>query len=349
MHRHPEIYGKTIRKAKILRVRQLRELVHELNSYRIALETQSEDLLYTQNQLSTSEKKYHELFNLAPFCYLLLSKIGLIEEVNRAFMKMFGAQRAMLINKPFLQYIAPESQDIFHEHFRKVLKTKASQSCKLKLFSKGKTSLYVQLESNCIKDKNNGSIRICTAMFDITEHSETDKSLTRYCGSLEDIIKQRTGELQKAREQLESRIAQRRKAAKQYYQSISSLTDDCILKMNIAPGGNMTIDWTTSAFTKITGYPFKGSGDPKILEKIVNPEDSLKLRDFIDSITPGASQSVKLGIITRQGELKRINISVQPDRDHENNETIGVIGVIKDITDCEKAAAVAGTEVPEME
>jgi len=194
-------FGNTVQKSKALKVRQMRELVHELNSYRMALETQSEKLLYVQKQLTSSEKKYLTLFSVAPFPYLVLSKIGLIQETNRAFAKLIGIQRSAPLNKPFLEFTAPASQDIFHEHFRKVLKTKSKQSCKLTLVRTSKAPLHVQLESVYMQSKDEGAVHVCSAMLDITAQTETDKNLTCYCNRLEEMIKSCTLELQKTKKQ----------------------------------------------------------------------------------------------------------------------------------------------------
>lgn len=180
----------------------MRALVHKLNSYKLALETQSKKQLHLQKQLSSSEKKYHTLFKAAPFPYLVLSKIGIIRDTNQAFIKLMGIHQATPLNKPFLEFAVPECHDIFHEHFRKVLKTKSKQSCKLELLRTSKAPLYVHMESVYLQRKGEASSEICTAMIDITAQAEMDKNLTRYCSSLEDMIKHSNQELQKARKEL---------------------------------------------------------------------------------------------------------------------------------------------------
>jgi PAS domain S-box-containing protein len=185
--------------ANKLKIRQLSQLVHELNSYRLAIDTQSETMLSSQKQLSLSKHKYHTLFDLAPFSYMVLSKIGLIEDVNRAAARMFGISRAELINKPFLQFTAPESKDIFHDHVRKVLKTKLKHTCKLKLFNGKQESVYVELATSYTKQKQNNTVYLMTALIDITRQNEADKNLTHYSSRLEDMVKKLTGELREAK------------------------------------------------------------------------------------------------------------------------------------------------------
>ncbi len=331
---HPRagIFATTVRKAKALKVLELRELVHELNSYRLALETQGEEMLRSQNQLSSSEKKYHELFDLAPASRLILSKIGLVQEVNQSCAKMLGTMKSNMINKPFLRYTAPEYLDIFHEHVRKVLKTKSRQTCKLKLINRTKSPLYVQMESVYIKTPDNNRGQINTSMIDITEHKETDKSLTRYCDSLEDIIKKRTKDLQKSREQLQNQTSRQSEDNKKNYRLISRLTSDCIFRMIFEPGGQILMDWATKPFYEITGYSFSRNKDPLILEKIVDTNDISKLYEFLKSAAAGAAQSIKLSIRTRQGEKKWVSICANSEQDDSKPETLGVIGVIKDIS-----------------
>ncbi len=325
-------FKKPIRKAKELKVLQLRELVHELNSYRIALETQSDELLRSQRQLSTSEKKYHALFDHAPVSHLILSGIGLVQEVNQSCAKMLGTLKSSLINKPFLRYISPEYTDIFHEHIRKVLKAKARQTCTLQLINSKKAPLYVQMESVYMKNPDGNQIQINTAMIDITDHKETDKSLTRYCDSLEDIIKQRSTKLQRARAQLETQITRQKMESKKSYRFISNLTSDCIFIMNVGTEGQLQIEWVTKQFHNITGYSFTKSRDPLIMEKIVDAHDIPKLSDFLKSVCEGAAQSIKLKIVTKQGEHKWISICAQSECYQGQAKSPRVIGIIKEIS-----------------
>lgn len=325
-------FEKTVGKAKALKVLQLRELVHELNSYRIALETQSEELLRSERRLSTSEKKYHELFDLAPASHLILSGIGLIQEINESCAKMLGSLKSSLINKPFLRYTAPEYMDIFHEHVRKVLKTKTRQTCMLKLINRNKAPIYVQMESVYMKNPDNNLVRINTVMIDITEHKETDKSLTRYCDSLEDIIKQLTRDLQKSGKLLQNQTARQREDSRKHYRFISRLTSDCIFRMNLGPGGRMQMEWATRPFHEITGYTFSRSKGPFILEKILDAGNISRLFDFLTSVASGTAQSTKLRIVTRQGDRKWISISAQSEFYHGDTRGPGIIGVIKEIS-----------------
>ncbi len=184
-----------LRKANKLKIRQLCQLVHELNSYRVAIEEQSELVLSSQRKLSTSKSNYHRLFNMAPFSYMVMSRIGLIEEVNQAFVKMLATPRAALINKPFLEYSSPESRDIFHDHVRKVLKEKSQHTCTLRLINGGKDSLHVQLSTIYTKQKDRQTICLLSSLMDITKQRESELSLTQYCSRLEDMVKKCTGEL----------------------------------------------------------------------------------------------------------------------------------------------------------
>ena len=98
-------------------VEDLRQLLHELQVRQTELEAQNEKL----HQART------EGYDFSPVGQLTLDTHGKIVAANLRAAKMVGIDREKLIGQSFIRFVEQNSQDIFHWHCRKVLKTGSRQ------------------------------------------------------------------------------------------------------------------------------------------------------------------------------------------------------------------------------
>ena len=68
-----------------------------------------------------------------------------------------GIDRDKLIGQPFIRFVAQDSQDIFHWHCRRVLKTGTRQTCEMQLQKKSGAPHWVHLESLAV-DRESGPV-----------------------------------------------------------------------------------------------------------------------------------------------------------------------------------------------
>ena len=109
-----------------MQVKDLQQLVHELQARQTELEVQNEKLRQAQA----------ESYGFSPFGQLTLDTQGKIIAANLQAATLVGIDREKLIGQPFIRFVAQDSQDIFHWHCQKVLKTGARQSCEMQLQKK---------------------------------------------------------------------------------------------------------------------------------------------------------------------------------------------------------------------
>ncbi len=93
-------------------------LVHELETHRVELELQNEDLRTTQEELADARDRYADLYENAPVAYLTITPAGRITGVNRAAERRLGAGRDTLVGQALEQYVAPESGAAWLHHLR---------------------------------------------------------------------------------------------------------------------------------------------------------------------------------------------------------------------------------------
>ena len=117
---------------------------------------QNKDLKSIQLELEESQRKYSELFNLSPLGFITLNPNKIITNINLAGASLLGFDREKLLDKSFISYISPESQQLFEKHIQKVGDTRKKQKCEINLKNR-KKSLHVSIETLPIFNNNNNN------------------------------------------------------------------------------------------------------------------------------------------------------------------------------------------------
>jgi len=182
----------------------LEELIQELQVHKIELELQNQELRNTQYHLEEAKLKYEELYNFAPVGYFTFDMEGTVIEVNWSATKQLGLRKQHLINMPFLPCLAPESHDIFILHLKWVFQYKHPQRCELIVKKSDGGIFYAQMDSVVMVEEDAEVIKCHSSLIDITEKKKAEQSLESYRQNLEQLVEERTLELEKAKEKAES-------------------------------------------------------------------------------------------------------------------------------------------------
>ena len=123
-----DAFLKKQRSAKGVRPADVMGIMHEIDTYRVELDMQNDELQKTQLEFAESRDKYLNLYNLAPIAYLTIDKDDTILEANISCIKLFGVNnnlKGLILSK----FITSKSQDVFYLHRQKVFETMKKQSC----------------------------------------------------------------------------------------------------------------------------------------------------------------------------------------------------------------------------
>src|SRR5512143_2318521 len=127
---------------------EIRRLLHELQVHQAELEMQNQELRETQERLHLSERRYHDLFHLAPVGYLSLDLHGRILELNQAAARLLKAKSTRtVLQTPFLLFVHPDSRESYTDHLRRVSESGSRQACELVLVSRDGSETPARLES----------------------------------------------------------------------------------------------------------------------------------------------------------------------------------------------------------
>ncbi len=180
---------------------EITELIHELQVHEIELEIQNQELRDSQLKLEESRTKYLELYDFAPIGYLTLNDHGTITEINHAGASLLGSSRNNLINTTFLLFLTSKSRIKFNKYMKNFNESRIDDGCDLKLKGNHDKPYDIHIKKSCI----NGIVpTFMIAMMDISKTKETEKKLEDYQDSLEEMVRNRTMELEKSNNDLKN-------------------------------------------------------------------------------------------------------------------------------------------------
>jgi PAS domain S-box-containing protein len=157
-------------------VLEMQKLVHELKNHQIELEMQNDELQRIQLELDASQKRYFNLYNLAPIGYLTLSDEGLILEANLASAKILNVTRSVLINQNIKKFVSFMDQDIYYFHHNSLMETRKRQVCDIHMNVKGGEPIWTRLEQ-IIESDDEGRPLYRLLMSDIAEFKKNELAL----------------------------------------------------------------------------------------------------------------------------------------------------------------------------
>ena len=183
-----ELLRATKRDVAAMPVKDVQQLVHELQVHQIELEMQNDELRRTQVELEAARDRYVDLYDFSPAGHLTLDTHGTIVEANLRAGTLLGINRKELIGQPLARFIAAEDEGTFHRHCQEVLKTGTRQTCEVHLRKKAGASRWVYFESLAVHDEPGRITQWRTALLDISDRKQAEQELATQQAQLEGII-----------------------------------------------------------------------------------------------------------------------------------------------------------------
>jgi putative nucleotidyltransferase with HDIG domain/PAS domain S-box-containing protein len=158
------------KEAELLSPEEIAKLIDELTLNSIALATQKEELNKIQEGYRELQNQYNDLYENTPIGYATVDRSGLIFQINLAVSTMLKAEKPSLLGLNLIDYIIPESQDIFYSLIEKVFERKSPQSCEISLRKTDGSTLATRLEGSFINNSASSEpIPLCRIAIIINE------------------------------------------------------------------------------------------------------------------------------------------------------------------------------------
>ena len=161
------------RKQLLEAIGALQESLQELDVAEAELAQQNEELLAARAEVEIERHRYRELFDEAPFPYLVTDAVGMIEEVNLAAADLFERPRARLLGKPLPMLVGQDERPRFRDLLRELRTRPERREMELEIGPAGRT-VVLAVEP----DERPGSPpRLRWALRDITDRKAAEEEL----------------------------------------------------------------------------------------------------------------------------------------------------------------------------
>ena len=121
------------------------------------------------------------------------------------------------------------------------------------------------------------------------------------------------------------------------YRIVSQLTSDYAYKDRVDEDGNITPEWMTESFSRITGYTSEEAGAPGFWQKFVHPDSIPALSEHIENVLSGQPDTREFRVITKSGQIRWLRDYSNPIWDPDQKRVVGLYGAVQDITEYKQA------------
>jgi transcriptional regulator with PAS, ATPase and Fis domain len=149
------------------------KLLHELEVYQVELEMQNDELMNAREEVSLANNKLLSLYDFAHTGYFTIDRDGKIYKLNLSGANMLGRERSVIINKNFRQFVTIDTLPVFNDFIIRVFETHSNETCHLRMLTKGKESIFVQIVN--IESEEDEKCQI--TVVDETMHKRTEQLL----------------------------------------------------------------------------------------------------------------------------------------------------------------------------
>jgi PAS domain S-box-containing protein len=244
----------------------IKEVLHELQVYKIELEMQNEELRTAQTELEKSRNKYLSLFETAPVGFFTFDKHGTILQANEKGAALLGMLQKKLPGKRFQQFIHPDYLHEFYTFFNDLQKSSKKKLSEVQLQH---TSKYVQMEGLFLNDPDTGEFVCHVALLDVTlrkkqEEHYAQQKLRQQKETLNTILQAQEEERLRIAEALHNGLGQLLYAAKL---KLEDIKDNTMVKQQIEEFLNDAITETRNLSFMLMPTLLKDFGLKIILEE----------------------------------------------------------------------------------
>lgn len=147
------------------------------------------------------------------------------------------------------------------------------------------------------------------------------------------------------RRQMEARLQE----SETRYRLVSELVSDFAYAFRIEADGALTHEWTTEAFTRVTGYTPDELDTQEKWFHLIHPDDRAQFMADLPLALDGQSKEGYVHIRTKQGQVRCLHLYNRPIIDEEQGRVVRIVGAAQDITEQKRAEEAMHCYAAELE
>jgi len=335
----------TRRDVAAMPVKDVQQLVYELQVHQIELDMQNEELRRTQLELEAARDRYMDLYDFSPAGHLTLDMCGTIVECNLRAATLLGLNRQELIGQSLLRFMEAEDQAIFQRHCREAVKAGAQKTFELQFRNESGVSRWLCLESLAVQEEGGRIAHRRVALLDITDRKQVEEQFRLVVESSPNgmLMVDKSGTILLVNRQIEQLFGYER--AELIGQSVEMLVPQRMRSHHAGDRDEFFVHSEPRAMGKGRDlYGVRKDGQEFPLEIGLNPirtpdgmrvlasvmdisgrkraEQTLqKERDFIDAVLETAGALVV--VLDREGRILRFNRACEQTTGYSSEEVMG--------------------------
>jgi PAS domain S-box-containing protein len=152
----------------------LHELTTALEELRVSseeLRAQNEALVEAQVVFEAEQRRYRELFELAPDAYFVTSADGTIQEANRAALELLGTNEGYVRGKPLVVFVAEAERRGFRSLVNRLRSGARAQELELWLSPRNRTPVQVGIRAIAARGPDRSVAGIRWLLRDLTDRN----------------------------------------------------------------------------------------------------------------------------------------------------------------------------------
>jgi PAS domain S-box-containing protein len=272
--------------------------------------------------LKKAEQKYRGIFENASEGIFQTTLEGQFLTVNPAMTQIFGYDSS----EEFINSIADLGTQFYVDSSRRdellnlLKKDGFVKDFEFKAYRKDRTIIDVSINCQAIKDDNRATIRLEGTIIDVTEKNRVEKELKQYREHLEELVAERTKEL----EQSEHKIT-----------AMSQAVDDALVMIN---GQGEVLFWNSAA-ERLFGYSTEEAMGMDFHEMAAPAEVRERAQAGIKEFAASGQglvfgSTIQTFAINRKDETFPVEVNLSP---FQVDDEWFAVGTVRDITERKKA------------
>jgi PAS domain S-box-containing protein len=287
------------------------------------LEIKSEELQKTNEALSESEEKYRNIIETANEGIFLMNAEFKITYVNKRTVELIGYSQEETIGRPAMDFICEESKHIAEKSLEKRHRA-INESYESKLMCKDGSSFWASINAKPLFNKDGDFTGSLSMFTDITKRKEAEAKLKETLDNLENLVKERTDELEEANKSLkesEKGLAEAQKMA-----HLGNWDWNLI-------SGEMY--WSEEMYRIFGRTPHKFSSYSEVLS-YTHPDDRKYVDNAVKRALKEESFAIDHRLVLASGEERTVHAQGKVVFD-EKNTPVRMRGTVQDITELKKS------------